>query len=1560
LAARAFALLALAASLLLPPSVAPTASQAAVLPATDMRVRDSVSGGVRSELFNDGWKFYVAAQDAAAQAPEFDDSKWADVELPHDWQIHQFGTGASNNVSAMYATGYGWYRKTFYMAPEDAAKNVTIRFDGVYMDTNVYINGTLLTLNPADLTRTWAYGYTAFHLDVTGYLKYGNEPNVLAVRCYFRNPNSRWYSGAGIYRNVWMIKTAPLHVAPDGTYVTTNGAGGVATVDTEVVNTSASAITGITVKQAVYGADGARVADATATIDAMATGATATVRQTLTVASPKLWDIDDPNLYTLKTTVTGGGFSDEYVTSFGFRTILATADDGFFLNGRRVTLHGVAMHHDLGALGAAVSYRAVERQMELLKAMGANTVRTAHNPPTPELLEICDRIGLMVVTESFDCWSSAKNAYDYARFYDAWSALDVTSWVRRERNHPSVVMWSLGNEVGGAHTDANAIARATALHDTVRASDPGSNAYTTYSTNAPEDASGRPMQIGAEVLDLFGYNYLDINIRGVNFTKWHDKYPNLKIYGGETSSAVRSRGVYMLPDTALFSTTGNMRYQASGYDNHIQSSANGIYTKTAAAAHKTVRDYAFDMGEIVWTGFDYLGEPSPYGGTSSNTAAKNSYFGIIDTAGLPKDIYYFYQSVWTDEPVLHLLPYWAPVSAISYNDIESEGGVPVWAYSNAYSVELFLNGESLGRQRVDLATDDTLNYRWVVPYEDGVVEAKAYDESGVVVATDRIETFGPPAKVALTADRQTIAADGKDLVFVEASVQDAAGVLVADANNYVEFRVSGAGTLVATDNGNSNDFDAFRSPARRAFSGKVVAVVKSDGTGGPITVAAKSHGIEDASVTVNAARTQAVTGVTLTPIEGPAAIGAPGGKLKLSAKTSPANADYDKVAYAVTNVDGTPTGAARVDRGGVLTALRDGTVRVTATALDGGGASAYVDVRISGQGAITPAAVIEVAGADGATEVAAKSRNLPMSASVSPADATIPGVAWSVRNKDAAAAAPALATIDAAGVLRPLYDGVVTVRATALDGSGVYGEADVAISGQNPDMVPVTRIALEVLSGSRALSAAANTATVRAVAWPPGATSAISLSVGTLENFSTASANATISVAPETGVGTVTARKNGSFAVVASATNGWASAPVQATLTFSSVGFEEPESVTNPYELVLARTYTGGRTHDSDGDNNLQLVGPADDRLVNNTGNRSWVLYRNVDFGPWGSDNLIFYGVNANAGGNAAEAEVHLGSRSGPQLGTVYFNKNADAWGFEYAGQTFVPEDASALRNLRGLQDICFMFTSGSMYFYGWQFTENPKTDRDPYAVNLESGADSVAPGALGFHGFTFGDAGSTKVVVTGATQNAAARVEVRDGSADGAVLTSIDFPDTSGETLGKVFNLYGSAVKRTHHLYFTFPGDVFAMESVQFLEARAEPCSAYRVTQAEDFDSADDGYAIRNTAGEGGRIDASVHVTDPNNVSFVYNGLDFGSSGENVKLRVYGKGDGTRDVRVSTSPDSSATIRIGSPDDTGYAVWEYQIGVETGVRNVDFYFMPGTDVWIDWFEFYNAPASTL
>ena len=1516
--------------------------------------------GERSELFNDDWKFFVSTNaTAGAAGVNFDDSKWEDVDVPHDWQIKQFGASATKNTSTMYATGYGWYRKTFYLPEGDQGKNINIRFDGVYMDINVYINGTMLTLNSKDTSRTWAYGYTGFDLDLTEHLNYGNEPNVIAVRCWYQNSNTRWYTGAGIYRNVWMTKTDPVHIAPDGTYITTDGADGNAIIDTEVINTSTATVSNVSVKQTMIAPDGSTVATDTTNIATIAAGATATASQTLSINNPQLWGLDDPKLYTMKTVVSGDNFNDEYDTQFGFRTIRATSHDGFFLNEEYVKFHGVCMHHDLGALGAAVNYRAVERQLEIMQEMGVNAIRTAHNPATPELLEICDRLGLMVITEAFDCWGSAKNTYDYARFFNNWYDLDIKSWVRRERNHPSVIMWSIGNEVGSAHTGSTAIATATSLHNAVRESDPRGNAYTTYASNAPEDSSGRPMQIGAEVVDIFGYNYLDIGVRTVDFTKWHDKYPNMIIYGSETSSAVRSRGIYLLPDD--LSVASNARYQCSSYDSTLVQSGNGLYAKTAEDAWKTARDHKFDLGEFVWTGFDYLGEPSPYGGTTNNGNSKNSYFGIVDTAGLPKDVYYFYQSVWTDKPMLHLLPYWAPVSTISYNGVGSEEGVPIWAYCNADSVELFLNGESLGKQSIDLLEGDVLHAKWTVPYEEGVVEAKAYDKDGNVVATDRIETFDYAAKIDLKPDRQEINADGKDLVFVETSILDPEGVFVANATNRVEFKVEGAGTLEAIDNGDSNDFEAFGAPARKAFSGKMVAIIKSDGTAGPITIKATSPGLEDKSITINAVHKQAATGVTLAAIDETTTISTAQGKLKMVAKVLPADADYQKVAYTVTNEDGSRTDKATINRIGVLTALKEGTVKVTATALDGSGSTADEVITISNQSATTPVTGITVAGASGATTITEKSRNLQMSATIAPAGATVQNVTWSVQNKETSQLSP-LATINASsGLLKPLYDGVVTVKATAVDGSEVYGERDITISGQNPvTTIPISKITLGLLDGAtQNLSVTSPTAKLQATVAPASATATVDWRIAATEDLNASSPNAEISVDSATGIATVTAKANGTFSVVASTQNGGSSVDVQTTMAFTVTDFEEV--TINPYYVadgdgkikpaVKAIAY-------SEGSAGVKEENASDPFLGGLTNGSSWVTYKNVDFGVWGSKDLTIWGVNATSSGMAAKFEVREGTNTGKLLGTVSIDKNRSGWGYDASlYQTFTP--TGDLSGLTGKHDICFVLaTGGGITFYGWGFTENAAGEfKDPYIVNDVTEADYTGSNYKGFQAFDFGEDGSQKVIITGKTQGSTANLEIRDGSAAGALIAGFEFPDTGGDIEGRVFNLYGAPIKGAHNLFITYPTTGFELESVQFIPGRQELVSAYQRIQAEDFDAEQAGYATGNYVDDDGEKQTVVRITDSNNGSFEYKGLDFGAEGGKVQLRIYGYAKNDRTLRFSINDEDVILTKSGASG-TEYTTWEYNIGNVTGEQDISIGYFPGLEVGIDWFEFVSIPPT--
>ncbi|MDR1062292.1 MAG: carbohydrate-binding protein, partial [Clostridiales bacterium] len=628
---------------------------------------------------------------------------------------------------------------------------------------------------------------------------------------------------------------------------------------------------------------------------------------------------------------------------------------------------------------------------------------------------------------------------------------------------------------------------------------------------------------------------------------------------------------------------------------------------------------------------------------------------------------------------------------------------------------------------------------------------------------------------------------------------------------------------------------------------------------------------------------------------------------------------------------------------GVLKALRDGDVRVTATALDGSGESASLDIAISNQGALVPVTGITVTGAGGAAAITAKSRALQMSAEIAPSDATVAKVEWSAYNK-AGAQEPALAAIDpSSGLLSPLYDGVVTVRATATDGSGVYGEADIAISGQNPvALVPISAIDIQLLSGSQALSAAAATATVKATVAPPAATATVDWRIAATEDLSASSPNATISVDSATGVATITAKYSGTFSVVASTTNGGTGVAVQASMPFTATGFEEASI--NPYNIVKAVSYASASS-------GLKQEGPSGDPLLGGTSNNSWALYQNVDFGLWGSQDLIIQGVNANSGGAAAAIQVREGSNTGALLGTINFAKKADSsWNYDYWAQTFTP--TGALLGLTGLHNICFVFTNGSITFYSWQFTEADHAARDPYIVNPVYGADSVASGAAGYLNFDFGEPGSKKVIITGSTQNAPATVEIRDGSATGAILASLNFPDTSGSAQGVEFKLYGAAIKRGHHLYLTYPATGFELESVQFIRLRPDVVSAYQVFEAEDFDEEPSAYSIGNYADANGAVQTVLNVTDTSNGAFIYNGLDFGAIGS-AKLRVCGHADGDRLLRLNIWGED---IYLAPTEGSGYAVWEYYIVGVTGVHDVEFNYYPGMDFGIDWFEFVELP----
>jgi beta-galactosidase len=778
-------------------------------PATSGPAATPVYNGLRGQDFNAGWKFNRGDVTGGAQSATFNDSSWRSLNVPHDWSIELAFNQSSPSGSGggFLDGGVGWYRKTFTLDQADSGKKILIQFDGVYMNSQVWINGISLGTRP--------YGYSSFEYDLTPYVNFGGTSNILAVRVNNNQPTSRWYSGSGIYRHVWLTKVNPVHVTNSGVFVTTptvSSTSASVSVATEVQNQAASSAS-VTVTTTISDPNGASVATNTSAASDIAANAKATVSQSLTVANPQLWSTTSPNLYQVKVEVTVAGATvDTYLAPLGFRTATFSATGGFSLNGQTVKLRGVCMHHDLGALGAAVNYRAIERQVEILKTVGVNAIRTSHNPPAPELLDICDRQGILVMDEAFDCWETAKVSNDYHLYFTQWAQTDLQSFVRRDRNHPSVIMWSVGNEIPSPTT-----ATATNLKNWVLAVD-----TTRPVTWASVNTGNATNQSVAAVLDLQGYNYSESR-----YDTDHSAHSNWRLFGSETSSAVRSRGIYHTPVTKNILTSSDT--QCSCYDNSVVS-----WGSSAESSYKNDVSRSFISGQFIWTGFDYIGEPTPY-----PWPAKSSYFGIVDTAGFPKDIYYFYQSHWTTAPMVHILPHWNWSAGTT---------VTVFAYTNCDSVELFLNDVSLGSKTF---ASGAVHLEWSVPWASGTLRAEG-KRGGAVVATEEVKTAGAAAKLALSADRSTISADGKDLAFITADVQDANGILVPTAANALTFSVTGPGAIVGLDNGNAIDTTSYKGTNRNAFSGKALAIVRSAGSNGAIVVSATASGLTAGSVTVNA------------------------------------------------------------------------------------------------------------------------------------------------------------------------------------------------------------------------------------------------------------------------------------------------------------------------------------------------------------------------------------------------------------------------------------------------------------------------------------------------------------------------------------------------------------------------------------------------------------------------------------------------------------------------------------------------------------------------------------
>lgn len=806
----------------------------------------------RSANFDEGWKFNLG-DSAAYSQPDFNDSSWRSLNLPHDWAIE--GDFSKENPSGTgggaLPGGIGWYRKTFTVPGYKEGEKVYIDFDGAYMNTTVYINGHELGTRP--------YGYASFSYDITPWLKEGD--NVIAVKVDNSDqPNSRWYSGCGIYRHVWLRKLDAIHVSQWGTYVTTSDItpdSATVNIATTVDNTSATDAE-VTLTTRVIDPQGKVAATVTAS-DNIAAGKSATVNQTARVADPQLWSLDNPALYSVVTDVAVGGKTvDTYQTTTGIRTIEFTADKGFFLNGEQVKINGVCMHHDLGALGAAVNTRAIRRQLEILQEMGVNAYRASHNPPAPEVLALCDSMGILVMDEAFDMWRKRKTERDYARFFDEWHERDLTDLVTRDRNHPSIIMWSIGNEVleqwSDAAADTLSLEEANLILNFGHGADKLAKDGDEMSVNSMLTAKladivkqldpTRPVTAGMNepnpgnhliksgALDVIGLNYHD---------EWYDdaekNYPGKPLLGSETVSALMTRGYYKNPSDSIIIAPKRWdipyedpSFACSAYDNeHVP------WGTTHENSLRRMKDDRV-MGQFIWTGFDYIGEPTPYG-----WPARSSYFGIVDLAGFPKDVYYMYQSEWRpDKTVLHLFPHWnwtpgQTVDLLAY-------------YNNADEVELFVNGKSQG---VRSKGDGEYHVMWRVPFEPGTIKAVSR-KAGKTVAEQVINTAGEPAQIRLTPDRATIAADGNDLSFVTVEILDSDGNLCPTAVNEVTFTVEGAGQNEGVDNGNPISLERFKADSRKAMAGKALLIVRNNGKKGDINVKAVSPGLSDATVTLKA------------------------------------------------------------------------------------------------------------------------------------------------------------------------------------------------------------------------------------------------------------------------------------------------------------------------------------------------------------------------------------------------------------------------------------------------------------------------------------------------------------------------------------------------------------------------------------------------------------------------------------------------------------------------------------------------------------------------------------
>ncbi|MEM6641404.1 MAG: glycoside hydrolase family 2 TIM barrel-domain containing protein [Bacteroidota bacterium] len=806
------------------------------------------------ENFNKDWHFFKG-EATGAEALVFDDGEWRTLDLPHDWAIEgPFDNKYDSRMGGLPVVGTGWYRKHFTMPTSAQGKVVRIEFEGAMYNTHVWVNGQKVGHRP--------YGYIGFEFDISEYLKYDSSENVVTVRLTPEDFSSRWYPGAGLYRSVWLKVDEPIYVDNWGTFVsnpTVTEAKAVVQHETTIVNKSDEPKI-IKVTHEYFDAEGEKVA--TTEEELKVDADTKTWSGTFVdLENPKLWSLQSPSLYTAVTTLTEEEkVLDTYNSTFGIRAI-SYDKNGFYLNNEKVKFNGVCLHHDNGALGAAVYKRADERKLQIMKDMGVNAIRSSHNPPSREFLEVCDEMGLLVIDEAFDIWKIEKVQNGYQKFFEEWWQQDMGDMVRRDRNHPSVIMWSLGNEIKEQWKRDIGWKMAKELHafcknlDRTRPTTIGFNSYpAAYDFNMVQQ------------VDIVGANY-----KPIHYEEFRENYPDLAIYGSETASTYSTRGVYHFP---VEDYTKHESLQTSSYDFVAPP-----WGYAPDIEFHFLNENPHVMGEFVWTGFDYLGETSPYGGLDNidnsghwnyDWPSRSSYFGIVDLAGFPKDRYYNYQSQWTTEPMIHLLPHWNLDDPRVGGMLAKDGGVqigeivPVICYTNCDEAELFVNGKSMGRKvkGKDLTTVlvDIRRYEpkslqspyrlsWEVPYEPGAIKVVGYKDEKAVQEKE-IRTAGKPAQISLSVDRSTIDADGRDLAYVTIRIEDKDGNLCPLADNEVFFTAKGAGKMIGVDNGNPISLESFQAPKRKAFNGMALVILNSNEEAGVIKLKAKSKGLKGREITV--------------------------------------------------------------------------------------------------------------------------------------------------------------------------------------------------------------------------------------------------------------------------------------------------------------------------------------------------------------------------------------------------------------------------------------------------------------------------------------------------------------------------------------------------------------------------------------------------------------------------------------------------------------------------------------------------------------------------------------